>query len=197
MSKIAEALAKAKERTGTTTAPFLTGAHPPGGGVPLDPAKADKLSRARMRQRFWIILLSIATVLTALLIWKQLKEVRAEPDSSVAPPPPANPPSTGGDAPSRPTPPLPDPATPAPPLPPAEPAAPAVNPAAAPRAELHTLVNNLAITAVLPGEKPRLMYKGRIVNVGETVENDLVFAGIREGRLVFIDSRGAPYSRRY
>ena len=75
----------------------------------------------------------------------------------------------------------------------AGPAAPAVEP----RADTYRTVNELVITAVLPGEKPRLMYQGRIVNAGEPVGEELVFAGVQDGQVVFNDRRGAIYVRRY
>lgn len=211
MSKIAEALAKAKERTGTTTAPFLTGARPPGPpgppgvtgpGGPVDPPQPDKLRRARNKQRMWLTLLTIAAIITGFLLWKRLSEMGSPSDSpgttstSVAAPEatPPGPAAPSGPAASNPPPPAPGavavrPATQPPP--------PAANPSAVPRVDTYDLVNNLSITAVLPGERARLSYKGRIINVGEVIDHDLVFAGIRDGRLVFLDARGATYTRRY
>ncbi|MBC8012367.1 MAG: hypothetical protein H7067_19980, partial [Burkholderiales bacterium] len=66
-----------------------------------------------------------------------------------------------------------------------------------PNAELYRTVNTLVISAVLPGDQPRLMHKGRIVQVGDTLEGELIFAGIQDGQLVFNDRRGAIYVRRY
>jgi hypothetical protein len=66
-----------------------------------------------------------------------------------------------------------------------------------PRLELQTMVNGFVFSAVMPGERPRLMFHGRIVGVGERVSGEIVFAGIHEGRLVFNDAQGAIYLRRY
>lgn len=186
MSKIAEALAKAKERTGTSTAPFIAG-HPPSvpGGGPSDPATARILKKARDRQRVWIALLTVAVALTAFVLWDQLRGVRdllAKDEAQPELPVDANPYSTDPFA-------SPVDAADAPASPPAN--------LAAPRPELYDTVNLLVITAVLPGERPRLMYEGRIIAVGDTVSGELTFAGIHEGRVIFRDQRGALYARRY
>lgn len=205
MSKIAEALAKAKERTGTTTAPFLIGARPPGPpgspgspgpGGPGEPPKPDKLRRARNKQRIWLTLLTIAAIITGLLLWKRLAEMRASSAPSRTPAAPAPEPSAAPAAPGSSDRPV-SASSAVPANPDAQAAPPAANPAVQPRADTYDLVNNLSITAVLPGERPRLSYKGRIINAGEVIDHDLVFAGIREGRLVFLDARGATYTRRY
>lgn len=201
MSKIAEALAKAKERTGHTTAPFMSGA--PVASPEAVAKKEAAFRRARRIQRFWLVLSSVALVLTALIIWTRLDEMKivrvgeAEDGAagisdvrgaaSVANPvgpsrvelvneapvavvlPPGNGEATGANALAGP----------------------------APKAELQAAVNALVFTAVMPGERPRLMYKGRIVGAGERVEGELVFAGIHDGRLVFNDANGAIYLRRY
>lgn len=190
MSKIAEALAKAKERTGTTTAPFLV----PGGvgasnpDAPEAKAKAKALRKARNTQLFWIILLSVSAVLTALVIWNRLKTAALLP---------SEPPVVASDPAPAESPPI--VAAPGPVTPTSGPVStvPVTNTAAAPRADLYNTVNALVITAVLPGESPRLMHQGRIVAVGEPVEGELVFRGVQDGKLVFQDRRGAVYLRRY
>jgi hypothetical protein len=186
MSKIAEALAKAKERTGTTTAPFLIGQT--GLIAAQEKAKQEALRKARNHQRLWVALLSVAAVLTTVMLWTQFGASNAkqnapmvaaaqQPAPAPAPPPePAGPPALVLPARNG-----------------AGPAAPAVEP----RADTYRTVNELVITAVLPGEKPRLMYQGRIVNAGEPVGEELVFAGVQDGQVVFNDRRGAIYVRRY
>ena len=194
MSKIAEALVKAKERTGTTIAPFFaagsTGAPPP---PPVDQAKEKALRKARNTQRFWVALLSVAAVLTLLVIWNRLNSEAPHGAPVAAAPSPAPSPAAKPEPAAH--------AQPAPATPPKPETTPLVlSPSAssaAPRLEIYNVVNALVITAVLPGERPRLMYKGRIVAVGEPVEGELVFAGVQDERLVFNDRRGAIYTRRY
>lgn len=198
MSKIAEALAKAKERTGTTTAPFLVG--PPGGGGLLPPVPSNKealLRKARRTQRFWLILTSVVAVITTFLIWQRLTPDKARATAVVPSAPPVSAPAPEPAAPAHAPLALPPPKT--------DPAATTTAPAAAPaparvvppNAELYRTVNALVISAVLPGDQPRLMHKGRIVQIGDNVEGELVFAGIQDGQLVFNDRRGAIYIRRY
>ena len=191
MSKIAEALVKAKERTGTTIAPFFTtGSAGTPALPPVDEAKAKALRKARNTQRFWVALLSVAAILTFLVIWNRLHS-DAPPGPSVAnPPPPA-----AAKPESAPATQVPTAATPKVETPGRDPSAAASS--AVPRIETYNAVNALVITAVLPGERPRLMYKGRIVAVGEPVEGELDFAGVQDDRLVFTDRRGAVYTRRY
>jgi pyruvate/2-oxoglutarate dehydrogenase complex dihydrolipoamide acyltransferase (E2) component len=164
MSKIAEALAKAKERTGTTTAPFVTGHQA------ANPAPARAFQD---NNRLWLAILSLVFLGIAGVIWMQLKPV-ALPEEVVAP------------APTE--------ITATAPVVPAPPAAP---PAPTPRADLVTVVNGLVISAVLPGERPRLMMDGRIIQPDESVDPELVFAGVQDGHVLFRDARGAVYSRKY
>lgn len=186
MSKISEALAKAKERTGKTLAPFSPGDRP------HSPAREAALRQARRARRFWAVLLPLAVALTATLLWQRLGTQDDEPApaaSSDPQAPAAGPASPAGHAPVAPSPGAgtrPAPATTVP-----------AGPAPAPRAELHRQVAALVITAVQPGEPPRLLYQGRVVPVGETVEGELVFAGLQDGQIVFRDRRGAAYLRRY
>lgn len=200
MSKIAEALAKAKERTGHTTAPFMSGA--PVAPALMSEKKAAALRKARRVQRFWLVLSSVALVLTVVIIWTRLDEAKQggvpEPAAGAATA------ASGERAPTA------NPAGPsrvelvteAPvavvlPAEGGETAGANGSAGAAPKVELQAEVNALVFTAVMPGERPRVMYKGRIVGVGERVEGELVFAGIHDGRLVFNDARGAIYTRRY
>ncbi|MCU0792854.1 MAG: hypothetical protein MUE42_08405 [Opitutaceae bacterium] len=70
MSRIAEALAKAKERAGPTTAPFMAN---------TNATDAEKqLARARRHQRFWVTLLSLAAIGASVLIWQRLDNPSAE-----------------------------------------------------------------------------------------------------------------------
>lgn len=203
MSKIAEALAKAKERTGHTTAPFMSGA--PVASPESLAKKEAALRRARRIQRFWMALSTVALVLTVIIIWTRLDDVKpglVTPPSSGSGAQAAADTSRGGATPV---------ALPAVPssrvesvgdvpvavvLPSDKDDAGAAD-KVAPRVELQAEVNALVFSAVMPGERPRLMYKGRIVGAGDRVEGELVFAGVHDGRLVFNDARGAIYLRRY
>jgi hypothetical protein len=197
MSKIAEALAKAKERTGHTAAPFMTGAT----ALPAEilARKEAALRRARRLQRFWLLLSSVALVLTGFILWTQFSQEDYAGGRDV--------PAAGAQV-----------SEPAPnslvqssrielvteaPVPVVLPTETSEVPESgegagpAPRLELQTMVNDFVFTAVMPGERPRLMFNGRIVGVGERVAGELVFAGIHHGRLVFNDAQGAIYLRRY
>jgi hypothetical protein len=200
MSKIAEALAKAKERTGTTTAPFLTGRSGPPGLPPPTPGNKDALLRkARRTQLFWLVLTSVAAVITGFVLWQRLAPEK-RPATAPAGAQPASSPSTA-HAPTS-TAPVPTPSAPAAAhvattAPAGAQPAPAPARAIPPNAELYNTINTLVISAVLPGAQPRLMHKGRIVQVGEPIEGELVFAGLQDGQLMFTDRRGAVYLRRY
>lgn len=217
MSKIAEALAKAKEQTGHTTAPFLRGEAPANSGTISD-TKLAILRKAKRARIFWMVLAPCSLALTLFVLWSRWDEI-----FPAAPAPAPEPAAPGLSAPVKTTPtqaaapeqaevvahtgrvvvdapvavvlpPAPDPTasaagpTDAPAPPP---------PAIPPRPEIAVAVGNLVFTAVMPGEKPRLMYRGRVVGVGERVEGEIIFAGIVNGSLVFNDSRGAVYTRRY
>lgn len=188
MSKIAEALAKAKERTGGTAAPFM-------GGAPILTAEAAaqkkaSLRRARRRQRFRLILSAGALLATALILWLRFEdELRVKPVSTSGAESASEAPASA-ESPRRV-----EPVNQAPPtviLPSTE-----GGMAIEPRLTTQGEVDALVFSAVMPGERPRLMYRGRIVNVGERVAGELVFAGIHDGRLVFNDAQGAVYLRRY
>jgi pyruvate/2-oxoglutarate dehydrogenase complex dihydrolipoamide acyltransferase (E2) component len=186
MSDIAQALAKAKERTGHTTAPFLaSGVGPsPAGARPT--ASEIALRKARARQRFWVTLVIIALPLTGFVLWMRLGDEDAASKAAAGPVPAgaesvvaSHPPATA------------EPARPAPSGPPA------VNPAATPDVRLIAAVNELSISAVIPGNPTRIMLSGRVVRAGDVAEGELVFVGIADGMLQFSDSRGALYTRRY
>ncbi|MEY4487697.1 MAG: hypothetical protein RIQ79_205 [Verrucomicrobiota bacterium] len=49
----------------------------------------------------------------------------------------------------------------------------------------------------MPGSVPRMIMQGRVIKVGEPVEQNLIFSGIKDGNLLFTDQNGAVYTRRY
>jgi hypothetical protein len=211
MSEIADALAKAKERTGHPSAEFLTGGEI-GARLPSVERKAALLKQARLRQRFWLVLSSVALVLTALLIGYRVVEIReelaAEEMATVAVPVVA--PAAVQSGPQVWTLESPPPAVVnqvermdhapvAVVLPPVAENTDGVHAAhvVPPRADFQAQINGWSFAAVMPGERPRLMFQGRVVGVGQRVEGDIVFAGIQGEWLVFNDNRGAIYQRRY
>ena len=183
MSQIAQALAKAKERTGQTAAPFLA----PGSPAPILPVdraavSATALKQAKNRQRFWLLLAMVTLPLTGFVVWFQLREtVKVDiampsvslPAGQQTPALVQTEPAKQADLPPRP------------------------KPTAAPRAETTQAVANLAITMVTPGDPAKMMLDGRIIRAGETLESGLTFVGIVDGQLQFSDAAGALYSRRY
>lgn len=181
MSEIAQALAKAKERTGQTAAPFL------GAGPSAPPFAADRsaasttaLRQARNRQRFWLIVGLVALPLTGFIVWTQLRGLAAPPPASAphktngelaaGSPPPTSPAGSAASLPAR---------------------------APTPRPELTQAVANLAISAVTPGDPARIVVAGRVIRAGQNVDGGLTFAGIVDGHLHFTDAAGALYTRRY
>ena len=174
MSQIAQALAKAKERTGQTTAPFaIPGASAP----PFGPDRAAALKQAKRRQRFWIILGLVLIPLTSFVVWIQVRGM-------LAPSPP--------DAPAK----LSARAQETAPAQMAAPVEPSKAPAA-PRPELIQAVANLAISAVTPGDPAKIVLGGRVVRAGQSLDGGLTFVGIVDGQLHFTDAAGALYTRRY
>lgn len=163
--------------------------------------KEAALRRARWIQRFWLVLSSVALVLTAIIIWTRLDEMKVvgaakSADAEAASSGTASAPATPSRPPSR----VEVVEAPVAVVLPVEndgAAGKGANGIAAPRAELQAAVNALVFTAVMPGERPRVMYKGHIVGVGQRLEGELVFAGIHDGRLVFNDANGAIYLLRY
>jgi hypothetical protein len=65
-----------------------------------------------------------------------------------------------------------------------------------PRAGIQAVVDQLSFTAVIPGASPRLMYEGRVVNVGEGLAGELIFQGMEGEVLIFKDRFGAEYRRK-
>lgn len=173
MSHIAQALAKAKERTGHTTAPFMT----PGGVLP--PSATDRsaaIRQAQKRQRFWLILALVSLPITGFIFWTQARSLFAsKPPTDTAVPvakPVAAAPATA-------------PAVPVPVI------------APVPRPEIAQAVSSLAISAVMPGDPVRIMLAGRVVRAGQSIDGGLTFRGISDGQLQFTDANGALYTRRY
>ena len=187
MSQIAQALAKAKERTGHTSVPF------PSSGGSLPPFQADRVAtaaairKAKARQGFWLILALVALPLTGFVVWTQVRALSAgspAPTATVAQ-------STTAAKPTE--------AATTAPTDQDTAAAKNTTAVAAPvfRAESAQAVQALPISAVMPGDPARIMLAGRVVRAGEAVEGGFVFAGIAEGELRFTDARGTVYTRRY
>ncbi len=193
MSDIAQALAKAKARTGHTASPFLTAEATLAQRAAQAAHSATALRRARARQRFWLIWSAFALPLTGFVVWMQLRSPASADSAPVAQlandsvaviaqasalPASASTPSTPQSVtPSR------------------QAAATPVNEEA--RRRVAQMVADLPISAVMPGEPSRIMLSGRVVRAGETAEKDLVFLGVAEGQLQFADASGGTYSRRY
>lgn len=169
MSQIAHALAKAKERTGLTTAPFAAPGQP---GKPAAPVKV------KNTQRIWVALLSVVIVVGGLSIWYSGR-LSVEPESvATSPRPVVNTTPKPGSGNSTASP------------------GPVVIEAQA-RPEIQDTINALVISAVMPGQQPRIILQGRVVNVGQPVDGTIIFSGIKADRLVFTDEEGATYLRRY
>ncbi len=180
MSQIAQALAKAKERTGQTNAPFLSSgasASPVGQGRSITSQSA--LRQARNRQRLWLIVGLVALPLTGFVVWTQVRGLAAPSaasSSSLAAPAGTHPQSEASSNSSE---------TTSPPK------------VAAPRPELVQAVANLAISAVTPGDPAKIVLGCRVIRAGQTIDGGLTFAGIADGQLHFTDAAGALYTRRY
>lgn len=191
MSKIAQALAKATESTGHTTAPFLTGlppVEPPGRA-----SKEAELRKARLRWRFWRWLAFIAFPLTAFILWAQFgvgrrptasganlqTESKAATAVTEKPVGQVGGGASGASAQSA--------------------METGGEPSAGPksRVEMEAQVQALVFTALMPGSKPRIVHQGRVIGIGDHVGEEFVFSGIEDGLLVFKDSAGAVYTRRY
>lgn len=206
MSQIAQALAKAKERTGHTTAPFMVPGIPaPAREAERAAATAAALRRARMRQRIWIAIVAVALPLTAFVVWTRVRDEAprspGQPATSAAVETIASSSGSasgasagvGGAAPASAVR-TGEPARGAP-LPSAK--ANSAKPAAGQRPELIQLVTGLAISAVMPGDPARIMLAGRVVRAGEAIDGGLTFAGIADGQLRFTDAEGVVYTRHY
>ncbi len=170
MSQIATALAKAKERP-VTQAPFMATATAARFTPPVQ-------RRFSVNALWGILLVLIVASAGALLWWTRQAD---NPDQIVSP----------------------------------APAAPAGAPAASPTANMvdtsrispaavaaritrnESAVRELNISAVLPGDSPRIMANGRIYHVGDIVLPEISFAGTDAGQLVFTDQSGNRFTRRY
>ncbi len=187
MSKIAQALTKATERTGHTTAPFLTGlppAEPPGRA-----SKEAELRKAKRRWGFWRVVAYVAFPLTVVVLWMQFGDALRQAVFPAG--------KSGKDLEAEVA------------AKSAEPAPVAATSAAAvvsgeeekggPKSpeQVQAQVQALVFTALMPGPRPRVVHLGRVIGVGDKVEDDLVFAGMEEGMLVFKDGAGTVYRRRY
>lgn len=195
MSEIANALAKAKERTGQTSAPFLVpGAAP----VAIDPtraaAAAAAIRKARRTQRFWIVLIVLTLPATAYLVWSRLRPETTPTlslpatglgDSSASAPGLSATEPTTSQSHSSPT------------HAGSSPAQSSDRPSPVQKPDFVTRVSALSVSAVMPGDPPRVVIGGRILRQGQALDDDLTFTGVANGQLLFTDSRGAVYTRRY
>ena len=184
MSQIAQALAKAKERTGHTTAPFATAGGVPGAPTTQGTATTEALRQAKNRLRFWLVVALVTLPLTGFVVWIQIRtlapvETTAGSSTTVAPSAET---SSASNAPAT----VPAKAAPPPPV-----------KVVAPRPEIAQAVTNLAISAAMPGDPARIVLAGRVVRAGEVIEGGLTFVGIVDGHLQFNDAAGAVYTRRY
>jgi hypothetical protein len=181
MSKIAQALAKATESTGHTTAPFLTGLPP--SEPPGRETKEAELRKARLRWRFWRWLAFIAFPLTALILWLQFGDARRKPAGGVKPDTKVEVASTTVKS--------------TVPVSAAEAEAPESSSVTRSRAELQAQLQAMVFTALMPGARPRIVHQGRVIGTGDHVNEEFTFTGVEDGLLMFKDSTGAVYSRRY
>lgn len=193
MSQIAQALAKAKERTGQTTAPFMTSS-----GAPFAAASPERtavsaatLRKARNTRVFWAILACVSLPLTGFILWTRLKPQAPAPApatvAAVSHSASEGPAVSGGSS---------SPSSVAQSAPRAS-ATLHNTPVPNQRPEVMAAVFALPISAVMPGDPARIMLAGRVVRAGELVEGELTFAGIADGQLRFTDGKGAVYTRHY
>ncbi|MFH1497861.1 MAG: hypothetical protein ABII82_08550 [Verrucomicrobiota bacterium] len=177
MSQIATALAKAKERP-VTQAPFMVGAVP---GRPIPGAVIPKRFSTNI---IWgiVLALSIGTAGTVYWLSKQVEEpadiiaaAHAEAGQVGISPGPTG--SVTAPVAGQPT----------------TPAA-----ALARMTRNESAVRQLSISAVLPGEQPRVMANGKIYHVGDVIlPPDISFAGTENGQLIFTDLAGNRFVRRF
>lgn len=173
MSQIATALAKAKERP-ATQAPFMV------------TAAANRFTPPVPRHfsvnLIWgILLVMIVASAGALIWWTQRVDAPAHVASSVGSIPDATSSDQIVGAARDLT------------------ATPQISPAmmAARITRNESAVRELNISAVLPGDSPRIMANGRIYHVGDIVLPEISFAGTDAGQLVFTDRSGNRFTRRY
>jgi hypothetical protein len=200
MSEIVNALAKARERTGNTAAPFMRAA----AGRDISSGKPEK-TFARNWQAWRLAVCSVLVVVTAAVLLLRLRGDRLNPSEATLAPENTGQPAAHAQLRAAEAQTL----SLAPAVrqlaanPSAHPAAPVSVPSlaapssAAPRPEIASLVASLPVSAVLPGAEPRFLLDGRVVHVGEKTDGELVFEGVSEGMLIFRDARGARYGRRY
>jgi hypothetical protein len=175
MGKITQALVKAKERTGQTTAPFPLGDDALA-KIQLDREKA--LRKARRSRIFWSILAPPALALTLFVLWSQIKEVR-RPTGAASTPSVIVPPAAGVASPPPPN------------------GKPPEDSAPKPSKALQDTVDDWIIGAVQSGENPRMIFEGRIIHIGDPVNDELTFAGVVGDEILFRDSVGSVYRRKY
>lgn len=189
MSKIAQALNKATERTGHTTAPFLTGLPPT--EPPGRESKEAELRKAKRRWGFWRVVAFIAFPITVFVLWMQFSDLWRQAAAPVGKSQTAL--EAGVAAKSA------ESALAQGPAAPAASAVPGVEEKAGPKSpeQMQAQVQALVFTALMPGTRPRIVHLGRVIGVGDKVDEDLVFAGMEEGMLVFKDEAGTLYRRRY
>jgi len=168
MSQIAQALLKAKEHTGLTAAPFARK-----GQVPVPVVVPPQVKNT---QRIWTISLSVVIILGVSTAWFSYRVNNAPEVTSEVNAPLAN---------SA----LKEPANQADPA--------KVTGVMKPQTETQDLVNALVISAVMPGEVPRVMIQGSVFRAGQVVEGSLKFTGIKDDVMIFTDSNGVNYTRRY
>lgn len=176
MSQIATALAKAKDRPGTQ-APFMVGAN---AGRSAAAVAAKKRFSANI---IWGIVLALSVGTAGTVYWMS----RQADDAAVAEPaaPAASavaalePMSANGGI-----------------VAPGTPTTPAAALARMTRNE--SAVRQLSISAVLPGEQPRIMANGKVYHVGDIIlPPEISFAGTDNGQLVFTDTSGNRFTRRF
>ncbi len=191
MSDIAQALAKAKERVGHTTAPFLAVKAVPVAAA-VSPERVAAIRKARRTQRFWLTLICVALPLTAFFLWSNLT-----PSPSVSAPAAL----TVGTAPR-----VTGQATPevarsvagaVPPAPTVANTSQVSSASPALRPEIAATVAGFVVSATLAGENPRVVIGGKSYRAGDTIQGEIRFVGIADGQLRFADSRGAVYVRRF
>jgi hypothetical protein len=168
MGNITEALAKAKLQSGQTQAPFLSDAV-----AKAQAARAKKLRRARRARIFWTILAPLAFIASVCLIWTEIKGKKVESRVPIEPQEvvviTTAKPQIQRNSPKTPI----------------------------PSPELQEVVNGWVLGAVLPGTSPRIVFKGRILRIGDAMDSELVFTGLEGQEVLFKDTDGSIYRRRY
>lgn len=186
MSHIATALAKAKERPGAQAAFVL------GGSVPKPTAAIERRVPVNV---IWAIVLGISALSAGGLVWWNLQAEKSTDEGLAIGAPASTTYSTHAFTPSG------QAATPSAAGASAQTAAPVTLSASALAAKFaknDTAVRQLNISAVMPGEQPRIMANGRVYQVGDMIiPPEISFAGTNDGQLVFTDTTGNRFTRRY